>query len=493
MMPGPARRRLRHCAARKVFVLSCLLLAPAGAARGATPPQLAPCHLDGLAEEVRCGRFEVWEDRQRAAGRRLSLAFAVLPARRSEAVAPPLFLLAGGPGQGARSYARLVARFFDRLRERRAVVLVDLRGSGDSHPLDCAGEGDELAAFGPGGSLALDVGACLRGLDAEPRLYTSESQMADLDELRAALGYPRIDLWGGSFGTRAALVYALRYPDHLGRLVLDGAAPFELEFPAATAVDAQSALDRLLADCAAKPACAERYPGLGTSLERLLARLAASPATAEVRHPRTGAPSEITVTRQAFASGLRLFLYSPFYQSLIPWVVSAAEAGNFGPFVALYGEGLTSSVDTMALGLTLSVVCAEDVSRLDPQAAEAAAASTFLGTAELHEWQRWCEEWPAGRLSSDLPTAAPSSAPALILSGALDPVTPPRWGEVMARHFRSPALVVVPGAAHNTSFSGCVPELIAHFLDHGSLAGFDLGCVAQVQRPPFVLGLGGTP
>jgi pimeloyl-ACP methyl ester carboxylesterase len=416
----------------------------------------------------------------------------VLPARRAQAEPDPLFLLAGGPGQAASAMAPLVDRFFREVRERRDVVLVDLRGTGDSHPLACAPPADELDALGAKAAFELDVAACLARQDADPRLYTSEQQMADLDEVRARLGYERINLWGGSFGTRAALVYARLFPARVRSVVLDGAAPLEFEFPLSLARDNQRALDRLLADCAAEAACAAAFPRLGQELAELLARLEREPARVSLRHPRTGEPVELALGRDRFAGGLRVFLYSASHQALMPLLIDQAWRGNFAPFVALSLAGMAWSVDTMALGLTLSVVCAEDVAGVTDEEIAAASRGSFLGRSEMDEWKRWCSLWPAGTLSPGLRRAPPSAAPALILSGELDPVTPPRWGEVMARHFHAARQVVAPGTGHNVSFSGCVPDVIARFLAAGSAAGLDTSCVAALRRPPFVLDLAGS-
>jgi pimeloyl-ACP methyl ester carboxylesterase len=453
---------------------------------------LSPCHLEGLPEEVRCGRLEVPEDRATPGGRTIPIHVAVLPARRRQAEPDPLFLLAGGPGQGARSYAALADRFFRQVRRRRDIVLVDLRGSGDSEPLDCPRPDDDLALFFQDPASAFDVSRCLAAQQADVRLYTGERQMADLDAVRAALGYERVNLWGGSYGTRSALHYARLFPERLRSVVLDGAAPYELKFPLSVAADAQRALDLLLADCAADPACHEAFPRLSQELADLLGRLAAGPVEASVLHPRTGERRDVTIRRDLFAEQLRVFLYTPLHASLVPLAVTEAARGDFGPFLAMALEGAAWSTDTMALGLTLSVLCSEDVPRIDPAEVEAATRGTFLGSANVEQWRQWCGAWRAGEPPARVDEVLPSAAPTLILSGLLDPATPPRWGEAMRRHFPASLHVVVPGAAHNVSFTGCVPDLIARFIERGGGDGLDASCVEATRRPPFVVAATGT-
>jgi pimeloyl-ACP methyl ester carboxylesterase len=452
---------------------------------------LAPCHLDGLSEEVLCGRHEVFEDRERRVGRKIALRLAVLPALQREASPDPLVLLAGGPGQGAIDLAGAASRFFRPIRQRREIVLVDLRGTGESHPLACgpgAGDLEWLAGAIPEEALR----RCVETVEADLRLYGTAAAMDDLDEIREALGYERINLWGGSYGTRAALVYARRHPDRVRSVVLDGAAPFGLRLPLHNARGAQRALDRLIDDCAADEACGAAYPRLREAIERLLARLDRAPATAALRHPRTGEPWTISVTRDFFASALRGFLYVPAHAALLPFVVSAAGRDDFAPFATLVLETATWSVETMSLGLTLSILCSEEVPRIDPAEVDAAVRGTYVRRSEYDAWSAMCRVWPRGVTPDDTDAPLPRAVPALILSGDIDPVTPPEWGEAMAIDFPGSRHVVVPGTGHNTTFTGCVPDLIARFVERGGAADLDASCVSSLRRPPFVLGAAGT-
>ena len=482
-MSGPVRRF------RFAFLLLLPALALASPERQAVRPlKLSPCHLEGFREEVLCGALRVREDRTARAGRTIDIHVAVLPALRREMAPDPLFLLAGGPGQGARGYAPLVPVAFQQVRRGRDVVLVDLRGTGGSNPLDCD-LGDPLDMFA---DVAMDVSPCRAKLKGDPRFYTTEPAVDDLDDIRAALGYDRINLWGGSYGTRAALVYARRHPERVRSVVLDGAAPFEIRLPLHNAWGAQRAMDRLLADCEADPRCRAAYPGLRGELAALLAGLEERPATAAVRHPRTGRPLDLAITRGAFGSGLRGMLYTPAGASLIPYVVQVARRGDFGPFAAAALETAAWSTDTMSLGLTLSVLCAEDVPAITDEAAEARVRGTFLGRTEIDTWRRMCSQWPHASRPEGQERVQPLQVPALILSGGLDPVTPPRWGEAMKAHFPGARHIVVPGAGHNTSMTGCVPDLIAEFVAAGSAAGLDASCVRKIRRPPFVIDASGT-
>lgn len=475
-----------------VLAFAATLAALAQASPSGEEPRrltLSPCHLEGFREEVLCGILRVPENRATRTGRTIDLKVAVIPALRPESAPDPLFVFAGGPGQGARRYAPFAQSAFGEVRRKRDIVLIDQRGTGDSNPLGCD-FGDPLTFLETDG--ALDTAPCLRKLKGDPRFYTTEPAMDDIDDVRAALGYEKINVWGGSYGTRAALVYARRHPERVRSVVIDGAAPFEITLPLHNAWGAQRAMDRLLADCAAEPTCRAAFPRLREELGEVLDRLERGPVRASLRHPRTGQPLELTLSRSTFGSGLRGMLYSPTYSSLIPHIVHAAAQGDFGPLAALSIETAAWSTETMSLGMTLSVLCAEDVPRITDEQAEREVRGTYLGSSEIDAWRRMCSAWPRGPLPADVDRVRPLQVPTLILSGDLDPVTPPRWGEVMKKHFSNALHVVVPGAGHNTSTTGCVPDLIAGFIGQASVAGLDASCVRKVRRPPFVIDPSGT-
>lgn len=490
------RRRLSRSA---LWSFLLVLAALAGGAFGvfamASPDRaesrriaLEPCHIKDFEEEVRCGTLRVPENRETGTGRMIDLHIAVLPARRPEKAPDPLFILAGGPGQGAREYGPFVRAGFKEVRRARDIVLVDVRGTGASNPLDC-NLGDPLDFLN---MEAIDPTPCLQRLPGDPRFYTSEPIVDDLDDVRAALGYEKINVWGGSYGTRAGLVYARRHADHVRSIVLDGAAPFEIELPLYNAWGAQRALDRLLADCATAPECRSAFPRLREELGEVLARLDQAPVRVSLRHPQTSRPVDLSMSRSAFTSGIRGMLYSPLHASLIPFMIHEAAQGDFSPFAASSLETAAWSTETMSLGMTLSVLCAEDVPRITDEEAEREVRGTFLQRAEIDSWRQMCSRWPRGPAPAEVDRVRPLQMPTLILSGDLDPVTPPRWGEAMKAHFPGALHVVVPGAGHNTSTTGCVPDLIADFIEQGSATGLDTKCVQKVRRPPFVIDPSGT-
>ena len=259
------------------------------------------------AERTKCSRIVT----QRA-GRRLSIHFAVMPALRRSAEPDPLFILAGGPGQGARGYApAAVARYFKAIRRTRAIVLVDLRGTGASGMLTCGREADELAQLA-GPFLDASQAARAAGNVSMPTRATirTPTHSQTLMRFGSRLGYERINLWGGSWGSRAALLYSMTYPQSVRSVVLDGAVPMSLEFPRTTATSAERAFGMLLNACSADAACATTHANARQEFTALLERLAGA-ATLATRtlvknHPRTGAPATVTLTRDTVAEIIRV-------------------------------------------------------------------------------------------------------------------------------------------------------------------------------------------
>ncbi len=353
---------------------------------------LVPCHLNYLSEEVRCGVHEVFEDRGAKTGRRIPISVAVLPALRRTTHPDPLFMLAGGPGQGARDLGAVAARFFKQVRRTREIVLVDLRGTGASHALACPVPDDELEKV----QADVDSKICQRQLDADPRQYTHKNALADLDEVRQRLGYQQINLWGGSWGTRAALLYALSSPQAVRSVVLDGAVALDLDFPRTVAGDAQRALDQLIGACRRIQACGAAFPRIRPTVEALLARFDRGPLDVTVRHPRTGAVVSMSLRREALIEIIRAALYTTADTSRLLQVLLHAVRGDFSPMMALSARSASLTTDAMAVGATLSILCSEDWPGAAGVDFDAAARGTLFRSGYIEAWRARCAGWPTG-------------------------------------------------------------------------------------------------
>jgi pimeloyl-ACP methyl ester carboxylesterase len=459
--------------------------------------ELEPCRIsdqDGLVSiEARCGKFTVAENPDEPQGPKIELAVAVVPAVATRAKPDPLFLLAGGPGQGAiQGYAPILGAFAG-IRRERDLVLVDQRGTGDSNRLDCDMP-EEAFATGeiPPEQLREMARECLAALHARPQYYTTSVAVRDLEAVRAALGYERINLFGGSYGTRVAQHYVRRHPERARSVVLDSVIPPGLVLIPRIALESQAALEGTFARCGAEPACNERFPDLAAQFTLLDGRLRRAPAVIPFADPVTGTGGDLEVTRAHLLTMARMLTYAAGTASLLPLVVhEAATRGNYGPLAAqaeMIGEDLGRMI---AMGMHHSVVCAEDAPRFAGAVDRAELARTYLGTTMLDAMTAICEEWPRGPVDADFSQPLASQVPALLLSGEFDPATPPGYGAAAAAGFGSGLHVVVPGQGHGQTRLPCVQRLIREFVEAGSAAGLDTACIAGIRPAPFFLSFSG--
>jgi pimeloyl-ACP methyl ester carboxylesterase len=461
----------------------------AGCSQGTQPSaldRLKPCTGDDAPTDAYCGTLRVFENRATKQGRQIDLNIVVLPALSPDSKADPVFFLAGGPGQGAAKLARAVQQMFRRVQTDRDIVLVDQRGTGKSNPLDCESDDDSLKAFNEPERVSLDrLKKCMAGYQADLTQYTTPIAMDDLDDVRAHLGYERINIYGGSYGTRAGLVYMRQHGDRVRSAVLDGVAPTSMRLPLYFPRDLQRTLDLLVKDCEQDEPCRAVYPNLGPRIRELMARLEREPPLVKVTHPRTGETGEIRLEPRLVANVMAGTLYSPMASALLPAVVARAEQNDFQGTLALGSMGDGAAEPNMSVGMQLSVICAEDAPRVTAEEAEKESAGTIFGAYVMRNQRQACEFWPRGHVDPAYYDPIKSSIPTLVLSGQLDPVTPPVWGEQVAAHLTASRHVVIPGTGHTAGSTGCGVRIIRAFIDRGTTDGLDTTCAAAVHRPPF--------
>ena len=473
--------------------------APASPATARSSPRerLAPCNLDGVTGPVLCGSYAVWENRTTQQGRKIELRIVVLPALGPDVAPDPVFEFEGGPGASATDTARGWAQQ-RAVRAHRDIVMVDQRGTGGSHRLDCKvpqDPGDVQAYFGP--TLpASEVHRCRAELAsiADLAQYTTSIAADDLDEVRAWLGYDRIDLSGGSYGTRAAQVYLRRHGDHVRAAILVGVVAMDQYLPLFHARDGKRALDLLFETCARTPACAAAYPDLRAEHERVLDGLDRVPGRATVDSPVDHHPVEVTIPHDAFAEQLRFTMYSAGVASVTPYLIHRAAQGDFEPFARVLMLLEPSLRSALAYGMHLSVTCAEDVPFITPAMVESAIAGTYLRGYRVQMQTAACRDWPRGEIPAGYHQPVRSDVPALLVSGMYDPVTPPRFAAEVAAQLPHALQLMVPDGHHGTgglSHPECYAGVVAQFLERGTTDGLDTSCVATMVRPPFVIDAAG--
>jgi pimeloyl-ACP methyl ester carboxylesterase len=470
---------------KRLLCLLCIFTATATAQVNPTKPsrklQLTPC---ASSSEALCGKYQVFENRAANAGRKITLNVVVLPALAAQSAPDPVFFLTGGPGTNATRLAR-GSGLRRELRRERDLVFVDQRGTGESHLLDCD--------FGDAGTQAqsyfqelfpLDkVRACRAKLEkiADLKRYTTPVGMADLDDVRAALGYDRINLHAVSYGTLAALEYLRQFPAQVRAMVLNGVATPAMKSPLHFAKGAQAALDQLLEDCAADAACHQAFPQLNAEWAAVLARFDKGPVGVELPHPVSRLRQRVTLTRSVLVERLRLRLYNLAGGSRLPLLIHLAAQGDWAPLAAT----LAREQSTLAQGMYLTVTCSEGVATITEAEIQRETRDTFVGDDRVRRHARACRAWPRGEIPAGYDEPVRSNVPVLMFSGALDPATPPQFGRAAAQHLPNSRQVLIRNKAHGDT-GGCIGALMVEFIVKGSAQELDTSCVERFRRPPFV-------
>jgi pimeloyl-ACP methyl ester carboxylesterase len=479
------------CSLLLITASAVLLLAAIGGCAKHHPAgglsKLKPCRLAGVDEQLLCGKLTVFENRETHNGRTIDLNIVVLPALDQKTKAEPLFDLAGGPGASSADGAGFYAGPGKIYRRRHDVVCVDQRGTGKSNRLSISRQKapqDYVSEMYP-----VDYVREMRhALEARADLtkYTTSIAMDDLDDVRAWLGYNRINLFGLSYGTRAALVYMRQHPEHVRSAILMGVALTGLKMPLHHAEAAARAMDLLLRECEQDTACHAAFPQIRDDWNNALAQLEKQPARVEY-HPRDNATkTTIEIQRDVFAEKIRNWMYGRDKAARIPLIVHHAAVGDFAPFLQqVIGPSIP---DFIADGMYLSVTCAEDVPFIDQEEAAKLNAGNPFGNYRVFQQTRACGMWPRGEIPGDFLEPVFSNAPVLILSGNMDPVTPPSFGEEAASHLSNSRHLIVPAAGHGIdglSDPGCVDRIALEFLDKAGANTLDVSCVDRMARPPF--------
>ncbi|HEX4964940.1 MAG TPA: alpha/beta fold hydrolase [Thermoanaerobaculia bacterium] len=483
------------------FLLCGSLLVPALAGAEAAPEakkpvrtvfqRLQPCKVEGVQKEVLCGSLPVWENRTTKTGRKIDLYVVVLPAQGNDPAPDPLFYINGGPGYGSTGAAGGFAQLLAAVNQDRDLVFVDQRGTGKSNPLHCDLPGGEKDLQGlVRGLFPMDVlRACEPKLAAKADLtqYTTAIAMDDLDDVRAWLGYERINVLGGSYGTRAAQAYMRQHPEHVRSGLLLGVMIMDGKMPLYHARKAQESIDKLFDDCASDATCRTAFPALRADLATVIARLDQGPVKQTIKDPKIGKPVEISIAKGAFTTTLRSMQYSPFLSVRIPLYVHLAAQGDYAPMILM--TILDRTDPGWDIGLYLSITCAEDVARIDPKEVPALVANTYQGDDRIRDQREACSFWPTAKVPEAFFQPLESAIPTLLLTGWLDPATPPEWAAEVVRHLPNATNVVLRDGAHSPgglAHLDCYGKLITDFVANGTPFGLDTTCIKEMKRPPFL-------
>ncbi len=449
------------------------------------------CEVDGTEPNKKitalCATYEVFEDRKAQKGRRIPIKIVIFPAKGPKKQPDPLFYIPGGPGSSATEDAPYVAADLGKINETRDLVFVDQRGTGGSNLLYCElFDEKNVFSFLEHWNPPARVRECRKELEkkANLTLYTTSIAMDDLNEVRAGLGYKKINLSGTSYGTRAVMEYVRRHGNTVRAVLLHGVSPADQFMPGEFPFHTQRALDGVLAECLANAECAKAFPRIRDDAAAVLATLKKGPVEVEVKDGEKQV--KIKLSRDLAGEAIRYMLYQSGSAGRIPLVLNAAANGDYRPLAEAAVFYRRVIVATGATGLYLSITCAEDLPFA--KAATADGGSTFLGNYRLREQLEACAEWPRSPIEKDYSRLTRSNVPALIYSGQWDPVTPPDYGERLSKGLPNSLHIVVPSGGHG--FRGldgldCINTLTDRFIEQGTVKGLDTACLAKIKRSGF--------
>ena len=481
------------------FVLLTLAIlvfcnSPASSSPRSTDPthlKVMPCRIGQSQAKALCGTLTVFENRSARTGLTIGIRFIVIKAKHPSNHA--IVFNPGGPGASATAmapdFADATTGAFATLRDRYDILLVDNRGTGRSAPLQCefAPPRHPELYFRQIWPDAL-VKSCRNRLasHANLSLYSTDPAADDLDDVRATLGYPKLVLFGGSYGTYFYLDYARRHTEHVESIVLEGVAPpYFYIIPLPMARGAQTAIDGLEAACRRDATCSSRFPTFARHFVALVHRFDAGPVTLKVNNTVTHQAQRVQLSKEVFVETIRHAMYADD-AAYIPVTIERAYHGDYRPLVEMVDQQAQLFTNLQANGLNLSVSCAEDIPFITEQAVARDSAGTFEGDARVRAQQRACRLWKVTPVSATFNTPVRSNAPILMISGSDDPATPPSYGHAALQYLPRARQMLVAGASHDSDYPPCVDATMVAFVRAGSASGLKFGhCAAAFHRPTF--------
>jgi pimeloyl-ACP methyl ester carboxylesterase len=422
--------------------------------------------------DVQCGRVVVPYDQTGVVRGSLSLHVERMHTQGSAKGA--LIALAGGPGQAATPFLSDFRVTLDPALHGRDLVVFDQRGTGRSGELFCSGLGDHRLPD-------LGVGRCAGRLGAIRGFYSTSESVSDIEAVRRAIGVDKIDLYGVSYGTKVALDYAIRYPEHVDRLVLDSVVmPGELD---PWELSSFAAVPRILSQICAKNACRGITTDPSGDLNKLVSALSSRQFRGSVVNGK-GQRRRASIRRTAILNVLFEGDFDPVMRADFPAAVKAALNGDAAPMLrmmtAVKGSEALTGGDSEAL---FTATTCEDSSIPWDQSASPAQrvvqargafdripASSYApfdpATVFKFSLAPFCSTWPEAGPNPPVEENPLPNVPTLLLSGNDDLRTPQEDATQLASQLPKATLVHVPDTGHSVLGSdifGCATRALRSF------------------------------
>lgn len=450
---------------------------------GAEPIALHSCAVAGVKRSARCGTIEALENPDQPKSRKIEIHFAVIPAASGHALPDPIVPLMGGPGEAAIEAAQVFVEQLGPILNDRDLLLVDQRGTGESGALRCHLYSPDNPAENLQNLFPLDrIQSCAKDLAARADLtqYSCQRFVDDLEKVRHLLGYGPLNLLAGSYGTRAAQVFARAYPKSVRTIFLGSVVPVDVALPLPFAEAGQGMMEHTFTACEVDPSCRSAFPHLRDEFSQIMERL----ASGRVVVPVPGHTGTVTLSQGRVAEWFRSLLYRPSSAARLPWLIDRASKGNWTPIVNGILEDARGIDDDLSFGLLLANTCSDDVPFIREGEVAAATANTFLGDWRVRQQQAACKAWPHSVAPASYREPIHTQIPTMFVSGDSDGGTPLWFTEHAAPGFQNRIEVIMTNRGH-TEWDSCVETLYQRFLNQGSVSGLDASACSHLSHPPF--------
>lgn len=456
------------------------------AAQGATTTlKLDSCFVAGVTKQLQCGTLAVPENWQAPSDKTLDLNVIVANAVSQSPKSDPLFLLMGGPGQASSELVAGLLKIFRSVREDRDLVFIDQRGTGKSSALVCDEEDGDIYEVLSSDFNVDDVKKCIASFDVDLSQYNTNNAILDFDAVREALGYQQINLYGISYGSRAAMVYMREKPAALRSVILDGVVPPQVVV-GPMGIEAERAFDIMIEQCSQSEACAKQFPNFLGDYQKIRAQLEQAPIKTMIDHPVTDKSIALNIDSKKFINQIRNMFYSVGMRELVPYVVSEFSKGNYKPFVGMMSQS-EDSTGGMYVGLTFNILCNEDIPRASRDLLAKDSANRFSGAHTFEVFSSICEHWPTFDAPENFGDKVTSDIPTMLLSGELDPVTPPAWGSLAAEGLSNSKHYIAKNAGHGLITQSCAANMISEYLENLNFDDVNSACLDKQPLPGFLL------
>lgn len=487
-----------HLTLAPQFFLAAVLLV-IGSVSFAAEIEFTDCEISNtsgqMTMQAECAELLVPENYAEPNGKQIKLSVAKIKSLSNRPEQDPFTMIAGGPGQAAIESFIGVRGAFRKIRQYRDIYLIDQRGTGQSNQMQCKPADEDYAdpfEYDPE-TVAQFTKDCLNDIPGDPRYYTTSVAVKDLDAVRAALGVPQWNVYGVSYGTRVAQHYLRRYPDSIRTMILDAVAPPQVNLGPDIATESQRAIEQMASRCAENEQCNALYPDLSARTQALIEELRQQPKQIRFENFSTGEIEEIEFGPMHVAMTMRLMAYSAYGVAILPSMLhNAYEKNNFGPLArqsVIVSEELGNS---MSLGMHNSVICSEDLPYIDVDKVDREALeNTYLGIDAWDSLLTICKLWPSGVVDEDFKQIVQSDRPVLVLSGSIDPITPPAYADMIMPGLSNGLHIVLPEQGHMQAGVGCMPTVMAKFIEEATVNELDQSCLQRQTPEPFFVNANG--